>query len=153
MVPESQVGVKAAERARRIRAEALIRMRRQAEQGDFAHALADLIRDAQTEPALLRLHIWRVEQAFMDNRTAACKRHARLAAEWNGATRSRAGSLTLAWLLHEQSGGARLAAWLLAIGLDVRDRRGRRVFTLSGPDPYHRFRSAGEDAGGRGAEP
>lgn len=141
MVPVSQTGVDAARRARLTRSRALLDVHGKASRGRFDLALADLIRDCQSEPALLRLHIWRVEQALMDNRTAACKRHARIAAEWCGTRRIRAGGLTMAWLLDGRTGGARLAAWLLAIGLDVRDGKGRRVFLLSGPDPFRDVRS------------
>ena len=102
----------------------------------------------------MRLHVWRVEQAAFDNRTATCKRHAGLTAEWCGAAGSRAGSLTLAWLLDGRTDGMRLASWLLAISLDMRDARGRHAFLLSGPDPFRRTRSGSADGepGGHGAK-
>ena len=114
MVPDAMSGVQAARDANLIRAEALVAVRAKAERGDFTHALSDLLRDALGSRPLLRLHIWRVEQAAFDNRTATCKRHARIAAGWCGVDGARAGSLTLAWLLDERTGGARLAAWLPA---------------------------------------
>lgn len=141
MVPDAMRGVQAARDANLIRAEALVAVRAKAERGDFTHALSDLLRDALESRPLLRLHIWRVEQAAFDNRTATCKRHARIAAEWCGVDGARAGSLTLAWLLDERTGGARLAAWLLAISLDMRDAHGGHAFRLSGPDPFAHVRS------------
>lgn len=141
MVPDAMSGVRAARDAGLVRAEALVAVRAKAERGDFTHALSDLLRDALGSRPLLRLHIWRVEQAAFDNRTATCKRHARIAAEWCGVDGARAGSLTLAWLLDERTGGARLAAWLLAISLDMRDAHGGRAFLLSGPDPFAHVRS------------
>ena len=89
MVPDAMSGVQAARDAGLVRAEALVAVRAKAERGDFTHALSDLLRDALGSRPLLRLHIWRVEQAARripdarlavgraDGRREACRMAAR----------------------------------------------------------------------------
>lgn len=141
MALDPMTGVAAAADARSRRSAALVRVRAAAERGDFRHCLADLFTEAARDPALMRLHIWRVEQAAFDNKTSLCKRHARLAAQWCGTDAGRGGTLTLAWLLDGRTGGARLSAWLMAISFDLKDEKGGHPFVPSGADPFAALRT------------
>lgn len=125
----SAQAVDAARDARERRAECLIRLRTMSEGGRGRDALPTLFADCARDPALLRLHVWRVDQAVYGTADIAAKRRVARAAEWCGSRLERPGSATLSWLLDARTDGARLAAWLLAVALDL-------GYTLPGPDPY-----------------
>ena len=69
----SRLGVEARMKANSRRADALVRLRSMAESGQGADALAWLLRECQSDPALLRLHVWRVSQAIYDERTKGAR--------------------------------------------------------------------------------
>ena len=113
------------------RAAALVELRERAARGEV-DCVARLVERCANEPPLLGLHVWQVERAAFDHSRAACLRHVEQAAAWCGATHvGQPGRVSMAWLLHGGTGGARLAAWLLAVCLDLDG------FALSGPDPFH----------------
>jgi hypothetical protein len=122
--------VKARERARDIRAAALVELRRMSETGRGAQTLPWLFHRCAEEPALMRLHVWQVSQAIYGLSDKAAKHQVRTAARWCGTDLPKPGNATLAWLLDGRTDGARLSAWLLAVALDL-------GYRLKGPDPYH----------------
>lgn len=127
---DSMSGVEAMRGSHERRAAALLEMRRRSE-GVEHDPIPWIMMRAASDPALLRLRVWRIDQAaFGTGRTAALRRVQR-AAEWCGAPLERPQSATLSWLLDARTGGARLSAWLLAVGLDM-------GFRLHGPDPFMR---------------
>lgn len=127
---QSPDGVEAMRGSHERRAAALLEMRRRSE-ADAHDPIPWIIRRAADDPALLRLRVWRIDQAaFGTGRTVAIRRVAR-AAEWCDAPLARPQAATLSWLLDARTGGARLSAWLLAVGLDM-------GFRLHGPDPFTR---------------
>lgn len=153
---DPRVGSIASVAARERRADALrilamegARERRDWRAGMPLHCLSRLFMQAGRDPAILSMHVWLIEQAAFAHSKQLCLRHIRLAAEWSGGSVKRAGDVSLSWLLDARTGGARLAAWLLAVFLDVSDVEGRPVFALSGADPFARVRglSEGEDRG------
>lgn len=99
------------------------------ERGQGRDALPWLFDACERDEALLRLHVWRVDQAVFGTADIAAKRRIVRVAEWCGTRVDRPGSVTLAWLLDARTRGARLSAWLLAIALDL-------GYRLPGPDPY-----------------
>ena len=125
----SRLGVEARMKANSRRADALVRLRSMAESGQGADALAWLLRECQSDPALLRLHIWRVSQAIYGTSDATARRQVARAAEWCRARDVDPATANLGWLLDERTKGARLSAWLLAVALDL-------GYRLPGPDPY-----------------
>lgn len=133
-VPASLTGVMAARDHARIRAAALMRLHDRSHPTDpnadpDPFCVARLIAESADEPALLGLHVWRIEATAFDRSPALCRRHVTQAAEWTGSTMTRPGSARLSWLLDARTGGARLGAWVLAMYLDFGG-------TLPGPDPY-----------------
>lgn len=134
MVPSPLRAVEAHRSHAAARAAALLELKARAERGE-RECVADLIRAAADDPALMGLHVWRIERAAFARSDAMCLRHVRQAAEWSGSPPVRAGSARLSWLLDARTGGARLAAWLLAVCLDL-----DVGFSLPGPDPYAAMR-------------
>lgn len=115
----------------RLRADALVELRERASRGEV-DCVARLIARCATEPELLGLHVWQVERAAFDHTRRMCLRHIIEAADWCDAARpEQPGRVRMSWLLDARTGGARLAAWLLAVCLDLDG------FRLSGPDPFH----------------
>ncbi|MBT1161849.1 hypothetical protein [Bifidobacterium sp. SO1] len=148
---DPQVGVTASIAARERRADALrilmeesLRERRTWERGMPLHCLSRLFMQAGRDPAILAMHVWLIEQAAFAHSKQQCLRHIRLAAEWTGTSVSRAGDVSLSWLLDARTGGARLSAWLFAVFLDTVDCHGRPVYVPSGPDPFRFSRGSAE---------
>ena len=128
--------------AARARAACLAELRRKADRGD-TDCLPWLIGQAARDRRLLAIHVWMVDQAVFGATRFTARRHVAQADAWcrpvktkHRATRTdrrqhpfRPATATLRWLLDGRTGGARWAAWLLAIGLDM-------GFRLDPPDPY-----------------
>lgn len=125
----SPLGVEARAKAAARRADALVRLRTMAENGQGGGALAWLCEACQTDPALLRLHVWKISQAIYGTSDAVARRQVTRAAAWSGAKGVDPATANLGWLLDERTKGARLSAWLLAVALDL-------GYRLPGPDPY-----------------
>lgn len=125
----SPLGVEARAKAAARRADALVRLRSMAENGQGADALAWLCGACQTDPALLRLHVWKISQAIYGTSDTTARRQVAHAAAWCGAKGVDPATANLGWLLDERTRGARLSAWLLAVALDL-------GYRLPGPDPY-----------------
>lgn len=144
---DPRTGLDALARARGRRAMMLVRLRRLAET-DGRACLPALIDACQDDPAILRLRAWRADQAVFGTGRTKALRHVETAARWCGASDGmpRPGDVTMGWILDARTQGARLAAWLLAIGLDM-------GFQLTGPDPYHGGGSHAEQTGGDRAQP
>ena len=125
----SALGVEARAKANARRADALDRLRSMAEGGQGGQALAWLFRACQSDPALLRLHVWRVSQAIYGTSDRTARSQVARTAAWCGAKGVDPARANLGWLLDERTKGARLSAWLLAVALDL-------GYRLPGPDPY-----------------
>ena len=123
MVPSSVTRVDAARR----RAAALVRVSELAA-SDPRLALQWLFAAALEDPALLRVRLWRVDQALFGSSRRAALLSVRAALLWCGDDRV-SGYVSLAWVLDGRTGGARLSAWLLAVSL-------REGVELPGPNPY-----------------
>lgn len=127
---DAMKGVEAMRGSHERRAAALLEMRRRSET-DTHDPLPWLMRQAATDPALLRLRVWRIDQAAFGTGRAVAVRRVAQAAEWCGAPLQRPQAATLSWLLDARTDGARLSAWLLAVGLDM-------GYRLHGPNPFTR---------------
>lgn len=125
----SPLGVEARAKAAARRTDALVTLRSMAENGQGGEALAWLFRECQSDPALLRLHVWKISQAIYGTSDAVARRQVARTAEWCQARDVDPATTNLGWLLDERTKGARLSAWLLAVALDL-------GYRLPGPDPY-----------------
>lgn len=137
-----------------VRAVCLAELRRKADRGD-TNCLPWLIRQTARDPRLLTIHVWMVDQAVFGAPRFVALRHVMQAAAWCAPAKRqhrqhcpgrrqrtvRPATATLRWLLDGRTGGARWAAWLSAIGLDM-------GFKLTLPDPYSHDESGDNRAKG-----
>lgn len=140
--------------AAQARAECLAELRRKADRGD-TDCLPWLIARTEQDPRLLAIHVWMVDQAVFGATRFVARRHVAQAHEWcrplspggrkpRTARRQhpfRPATATLGWLLDGRTGGARLTAWLLAVGLGL-------GFRLDPPDPYSHGQAGDDRADG-----
>ncbi|MDW8486957.1 hypothetical protein [Bifidobacterium thermophilum] len=128
--------------AAQMRAACLAELRRKADRGD-TDCLPWLIRRTARDPRLLTIHVRMVDQAVFGATRFVALRHVAQATAWRAPAKRqhrqhcpgrrqrtvRPATATLRWLLDGWTGGARWAAWLLVIGLDM-------GFKLDPPNPY-----------------
>lgn len=128
--------------AAQVRAACLAELRRKADRGD-TDCLPWLIRQTARDPRLLTIHVRMVDQAVFGATRFVALRHVAQATAWCAPAKQqhrithpdrrrrvfRPATANLRWLLDGRTGGARWAAWLLVIGLDM-------GFKLTPPDPY-----------------
>lgn len=105
------------------------------------HCLEHVFMQAAHDPAILVTHVWLIEQAMFGSTKRVCLKHVRETIQWTGASETRAGSVSLSWLLDARTNGARLAAWLLFVFVDATDLYGNHLFSLSQPDPFASVRN------------
>ena len=123
-------GTQASLLANERRANAIIALRQMRQQD--IQALPFLLEQATQDKALLKLRLWQIESAYFGSGKQRACRHVVEAFQWCNTTLTKSPALiTLGWVLHGTTGGARLSAWLLAIALDD-------GFQLEYPNPYFR---------------
>lgn len=115
--------------AARRRAELLFQLRTLADTGRGVQALPLLLDACMRDKAILRIHVWMVDQAIFGSKRHVALRHVRQAADWCGHAVDNTARTDMGWLLDERTGGARWSAWLLAVGLDM-------GFKPETPNPY-----------------
>lgn len=141
MVPPAMSGADALRRNVRRRAQALVRLRALARAGR-ADCIALLVDACRHDKALMGLKVWRVEEAAFGRTQRMCKKHVAQTVAWCGKAKAmKPGEIRMSWLLDERTKGARLAAWLLAVCLELDADQ----FRLGMPDPYHAFNARAAD--------
>jgi hypothetical protein len=101
---------------------------------DGSRCLPRLIEGCMADPALLSLHVWMTDQAIFGTGRIAALRRIERAATWCE-TEVNPAKADMGWLLDGRTGGARFAAWCLAVGLDL-------GFELASPSPWPAFRAS-----------
>lgn len=133
MAPDPVRGARGAHDAAGRRAMILMELKQLADHGRGIECLPRLVEQAATDPAILALHVWLVDQAVFGSGRERALNHLRRVCEWTGARPDRSpGTLTVGWLLDERTGGARLLAWLTALACD----RTIGAWRPAAPDPY-----------------
>lgn len=123
-------GTQASLKANERRANALIALAAMRERN--IQAIPFLIEQAGQDKALLKLRLHQIDNAYFGSGRDLSLKHVVQAFQWCDTPLTKSPALvTLSWVLHGATNGARLSAWLLAIGLD-------QGFQLDFPTPYHR---------------
>lgn len=113
--------------AARLRADALMHVRQLADT-DPANALPWLTAQALTTPAIMRLRLWRIDQALFGTSRRTSLQTVKRMLEWTNSRPREPGVITLAWILDPRSNGSRYAAWLMLMAVRTR--------TPPTPNPY-----------------